>query len=191
MNFEDDIPSIPIDNFKGHYLLLDLTSMQDATEMCFYVELVGESLRLEPNFTYPLEHGIELIVFGKRLSSVAVDKFSVVEKKSQTETVSLQQLISGIPFLKYRYLGSFPFDYVPFLSKEAFAFIKKTQHSNMEGQQSIMIANSRHKLFIADSLGRASFFKQKYKQMMPQPPKSLVIVGGFCTIFSVFHLFKF
>ena len=30
MNFQDDIPSIPIDNFKNHYVLLfDLTSMQD------------------------------------------------------------------------------------------------------------------------------------------------------------------
>ena len=33
MNFQDDIPSIPIDNFKDHYVLVfDLTSMQDATE---------------------------------------------------------------------------------------------------------------------------------------------------------------
>ena len=33
MNFQDDIPSIGIDNFKDHYVLVfDLTSMQDATE---------------------------------------------------------------------------------------------------------------------------------------------------------------
>ena len=33
MTFRDDIPSIPIDNFKDHYVLVfDLTSMQDATE---------------------------------------------------------------------------------------------------------------------------------------------------------------
>ena len=32
MNFQDDISSIPIDNFKDHYVLVfDLTSMQDAT----------------------------------------------------------------------------------------------------------------------------------------------------------------
>ena len=31
--FQDDIPSIPIDNFKNHYaLVFNLTSMQDATE---------------------------------------------------------------------------------------------------------------------------------------------------------------
>ena len=32
LNFQDDIPSIPIDDFKDHYVLLfDLTSMQNAT----------------------------------------------------------------------------------------------------------------------------------------------------------------
>ena len=41
-NFQDDIPSIPIDNFKDHYVLVfDLTSMQDATENCHYPKLVG------------------------------------------------------------------------------------------------------------------------------------------------------
>ena len=35
MNFQDDIISIPIDNFKYHYVLVfDLTAMQDATENC-------------------------------------------------------------------------------------------------------------------------------------------------------------
>ena len=33
MNFQDNIPSLPVDNFKDHYILVfDLTSMQDATE---------------------------------------------------------------------------------------------------------------------------------------------------------------
>ena len=35
-NFQYDIRSIPIDNFKDHYVLVfDLTSMQDATENCY------------------------------------------------------------------------------------------------------------------------------------------------------------
>ena len=35
MNFQDDIPSIPIDDFKDHYVLVfELTSMQNATENC-------------------------------------------------------------------------------------------------------------------------------------------------------------
>ena len=81
MNFQDDIPSIPIDDFKDHYVLVfDLTSMQDATKNCHYPELVGEPLRLELNFTNPLENVTELIVLGERMSSVAVDKFGVVGK---------------------------------------------------------------------------------------------------------------
>ena len=81
MNFQDDIPSISIDNFKDHYILVfDLASMQDATENCHYPELVGEPLRLELNFIFPLEHVTELIVLGERMSSVAVDKFGVVGK---------------------------------------------------------------------------------------------------------------
>ena len=81
MNFQDDIPSIPIDDFKDHYVLVfDLTSMQDATENCHYLELVGEPLRLEQNFTNPLENVTELIVMEERKSSVAVDKFGVVGK---------------------------------------------------------------------------------------------------------------
>ena len=78
MNIQDDIPSIPIDNFKDHYVLVfDMTSVQDATETCPYLELVGEPLRLELNFSFPLEHVTELIVLGERMSSVAVDKFGV------------------------------------------------------------------------------------------------------------------
>ena len=63
MNFQDDIPSIPIDDFKDHYVLgFDLTSMQDATENCHYTELVGEPPRLLLNFVFLLEHVIELFV---------------------------------------------------------------------------------------------------------------------------------
>ena len=81
MNFQDDIPSIPIDDFKDHYeLVFDLTSMQDATENCHYPELVGEPLRLELNFIHPLEDVTELIVLDEQMSSVAVDKFGVVGK---------------------------------------------------------------------------------------------------------------
>ena len=80
-NIQDDIPSIPIEDFKDHYVLVfDLTSMRDATENCHYLELNGEPLRPELNFTNPLENVTELIVSGERMSSVAVDKFGVVGK---------------------------------------------------------------------------------------------------------------
>ena len=75
MNFRDDILSIPIDNFKVNFVLVfDLTSRQDATENSHYPELVGEPLRLELNFTFPLDHATVLIVLGEQTSSLAVDK---------------------------------------------------------------------------------------------------------------------
>ena len=81
MNFLDDIPSIPVDDFKDHYVLVfDLNSMQDATEHCHYPELIGETLRLELYFSSPLENVTEVIVLGERVSCVAVDKFGVVGK---------------------------------------------------------------------------------------------------------------
>ena len=53
MNFQGDIPSIPIDNLKDHYVLVfDLTSLQDATENCDYPEPVAEPMRLELIFTF-------------------------------------------------------------------------------------------------------------------------------------------
>ena len=81
MSFQDDIPSIPVDNFKDHYVLVfDLTSMQDASEHCHYPELIGEPLRFKLYYSSPLEIVTEVIVLGERMSSVAVDKFGVVGK---------------------------------------------------------------------------------------------------------------
>ena len=80
-NFQDDIPSIPVDNWKDHYVLVfDLTSMQNATENCLYPELSGEPLRLELYFSSRLQNFKEVFVLGQRMSSVAVNKFGVVEK---------------------------------------------------------------------------------------------------------------
>ena len=81
MNFKDGISSIPVENFKDHYVLvLDMTSMQDATEHCHYPELIGEPLRFEIYFSSLLENVTEVIVLGERMSCVAVDKFGVVGK---------------------------------------------------------------------------------------------------------------
>ena len=63
MKFQGDIPSIPINNSKDHYVLMfEMTSMQDATQKCHYPEVVGEPLGLELNFTFPLENVTGLIV---------------------------------------------------------------------------------------------------------------------------------
>ena len=81
MNFQDDIPSIPVDKFKDHYVLaFDLTTMQDATGHRYYPELIGEPLRLELYFSSPPKNVTEVIVLGERMSSVAADKFGVVGK---------------------------------------------------------------------------------------------------------------
>ena len=109
------------------------------------------------------------------------------------DSFALQQIIYRIPLLKFRYLGSFPSDYVPTLDNDTFAVIN-TQPSNMQGEHWIMIANLQHELYFADSLGRKeySFFNnQHYKQMMPTLLQSHPSVCGFYTIYSAFHLFKF
>ena len=80
-NFQDDILSFPIDDFKDHYVVVfDMTSMEDATENCHYAEIVGNTLRLEFNLTCPPEHLTELIVMGERMTSVALDMIGVVGK---------------------------------------------------------------------------------------------------------------
>ena len=181
LNFQDDIPSVPIDNFTDHFVLVfDLTSMQDATENFHYPEFVGEPLRLELNFTFALEQVTELIVLGERMSSVAVDKFGFVEKTSKIDNVFFQQIINRILLIKYRYRGSFPTDYAPTLDKDTFAIIN-TQPSNMQGEHWIMIANSCQVLYFVDPLGRKkySFLKQHYVQMMPEPLQSHPSVCGF------------
>ena len=87
MNFQDKISSIPIGILKGHYVLvLDLNSIQYDTENRHYPEVVGEPLRLELNFTFPLKHVkhvTNLIVSKEQTSSVAADMLGVVEKNIQ------------------------------------------------------------------------------------------------------------
>ena len=108
------------------------------------------------------------------------------------DNFALQQIINRIPLLKFGYFGSFPSDYVPTLDNDTFATIN-TQPSNMQGEHWIMIANFRHDLYFADSLGRKgySFLKQHYEQMMPAHLQSHPSVSGFYTIYAPFHLFKF
>ena len=108
------------------------------------------------------------------------------------DNYALQQNIYRIPLLNFRYLGSFASDYVLTLNNDTFGIIN-TQPSNMQGEHWIMIANSRHELFFADSLGRKGYssLKQHYKQMMPAPKQSHPSVCGFYKIYAAFYLFKF
>ena len=169
MNFQDDMPSISIGNFEDHYVLVvDLTSRQDDTENCFSPELIGEPLRLELNFTLPLEHVTELMVLAERMTNLVL-----LESTSKMDNVALQQIIDRIPLFKYRYLSSFPLlvmlprhlSYVRTFPNDTFVMIK-TQLSNIRDGHWILIANTRYKLFFADSLGRKKYssLKQHYKQ---------------------------
>ena len=109
------------------------------------------------------------------------------------DNFALQQIVNRILLLKFRYLGSFPSDYVPTLDHDTFANMN-TQPSNMQGEHWIMIANFQHELYFADSLGRKEYSflnNQHYKQMMPAPLQSNPSVCGFYTIYAAFHLFKF
>ena len=193
MNFQDVIPSIPVDNFKDHYVLVfDLTSMRDATENCHYPELVGEPVRLELNFTSPLEHNTELIVLENERLRLQLTSLVLLEKTSKMDKVCLSKLFNRIPLLKYWYRVSLPSDYVPTLDNDTFAFVN-THPSNMQGEHWIMIANSLQILKFADSAGRkkCSFFKQQYEQIMPEPVESHPYVSGFYTIYAAFHFSKF
>ena len=105
----------------------------------------------------------------------------------------MQQIIKTIPLLKFRYLGSFPSEYVPTYDNDTLA-ISNTQPSNMQGNHWTMIANFRHELYFADYIGckRYNFLKnQLYKQMMPTPLQSHLSVCCFYTIYAAFRLFMF
>ena len=65
----------------------------------------------------------------------------------------------------------------------------------MQGEHWILIANFRHELYFADSLGCKGYSflnnNQHYKQMMAAPLQSHPSVCGFNTKYAAFHLFKF
>ena len=83
MQLSEDFPALPMENFQIHYILVfDLTSLQVAAEQLHYPELSGERFRLEMFFQFPLEQVTEVIVVGKRLSNVQIDKFGTVVKCS-------------------------------------------------------------------------------------------------------------
>ena len=79
MNFQNVIPSISIDNFKDHSVLVfDIISRQVASEHCHCHELVEEPVRLELWFNSPLVNVTEVFVLGEHKSSVAVDNFGAL-----------------------------------------------------------------------------------------------------------------
>ena len=98
MNSQDDVPSIPIDNFKVHYVLLfGLTSMQDATENCHYPELVGAPLRLELSLTFSIEYVTELILLEDKCLCLQLTCLVLLEKLSKIDNVCFKQILQPHP----------------------------------------------------------------------------------------------
>ena len=84
-----------------------------------------------------------------RLQSTNLELLAKILPKM--DNFALQQIINKISVLKYRYLGSFPCDFVPALPNDTFAIIN-TEPSTMAGEHWIMIANFHNRLYVADSL---------------------------------------
>ena len=64
----------------------------------------------------------------------------------------------------------------------------------MRGERWIMIANFRHELYFAESLGCKGYSfsnNEQYKQMIPASLQSHPSVCGFYSKYAAFHLFKF
>ena len=116
------------------------------------------------------------------------------ERIFEIDNTSFEQIVNRIPFLKYRYIRSFPSDFVPNLPNDMFAIIN-TQSTNTPGEHRIMIAKFQHELYFFDSLGLSinnySFLKQNYRQIVRTRLQDHPSVFGFYTIYASFHLFKF
>ena len=129
--------------------------MQGGIENRSYPELVGEPLRLELNFTFPLEHVTEFMVMGERMPSVAVDKFGAVEIKKWNG-------YCFTPAKNQRCLPtkvSVPWFFLlwPFYNSWHWHFCRyKNATQENQGEHWIMFAKPNQKLNFADSLGQPS-----------------------------------
>ena len=116
------------------------------------------------------------------------------ERIFQMDNTYFKQIVNRIPLLRYRYIGSFPSDFIPNLPKDTFAIIN-TQPSNTPGEHWILIAKFPHELYFADSLGLSinnyTFLKQNYSQRLRIGLQDHPSVCGFYNIYAAFHLFKF
>ena len=115
------------------------------------------------------------------------------ERIFRMDNNSLKQIVNRILLLKYRYMGSFPSDFVSNLPNDTFA-IFNTQPSNTPGEHWIMIAKFHHELVFADSLGLSinnyPFLKQNNSQMVRTRLQDQPSVCGFYTIYAAIHFFK-
>lgn len=69
------------------------------------------------------------------------------------DNAALKRIIDKIPFLKHRYLGSFPADLVPYIGLNKFVIVN-TEPSDCSGEHWILFANKNGVLYFGDSLGK-------------------------------------
>ena len=110
------------------------------------------------------------------------------------DNTSLRDIIERIPELKFRYIGSFPADFVPNLPKFTFAIIN-TFPSSEAGEHWIMIGRLNRNYYYADSLARSithyKFLNKKYQKMIQRPLQKMKNLCGFYTIYAAFHYLNF
>ena len=110
------------------------------------------------------------------------------------DSFSLLQIIERIPELRFKYMGSFPSDTVPQLTKYSFAIINSAT-SKDRGEHWIMIARLDESYYFADSLGRNRssyhFLTKKFRRMVPRKLQKTDNLCRFYALYSAFLLFKF
>ena len=74
LNIKSDGNGIKLSDFPDHYILVfDLTSTREADSEVYFPDLVGEPLRLELYFEKALEHTVEILLLGEKLSTLLID----------------------------------------------------------------------------------------------------------------------
>ena len=109
--------------------------------------------------------------------------------------IALKQIIDRIPELKYKFVGTFPADFIPKLSKNTFCIIN-TDNSSQPGEHWIMVANFDGTVYYGDSMGKpihhypnfTRFTKMK-KPVSYRMQDSPQLCGFYCVFFA-WALFK-
>ena len=108
---------------------------------------------------------------------------------AKMDNFPLLQILERFPELRLKYMGSYPSDTVPQLTKYSFANINSAQ-SNDRGEHWIMIARLDKSYSFADSLGRKRS-TYPFLTMVPRKLQKTDNLCGFYATCSAFLLFKF
>ena len=115
----------------------------------------------------------------------------IIAKK---DNFSFLQINERIPELRFKYMGSYPSDTVPQLTKYFFAIIN-SDPSDGRGEHWIMIARLDKSYFFADSLGRRRstypFLTKSIDEWFLESYKRLIISVDFTQFIQHFFLYKF